>query len=143
MRISELARRTGVTTHALRHYERLGLLAPPRTAGGYRDYPESARREVIFIAMSRGIGFSLQQIGERLPAYRSGRLSFDDMVVAMRERISQIDTEMAALAAQRQRAADHIDWLLAQKKQWQARRRKATTRKPWPTVSHQLKEQSS
>ncbi len=43
MRISELARRTGVSPHALRHYERLGLLRPARTTGGYRDYPESAQ----------------------------------------------------------------------------------------------------
>lgn len=134
MRISELARRTGVTTHALRHYERLGLLAPPRTGGGYRDYPESARREVVFIAMSRQIGFSLQHIGERLPAYRAGRLSFDDMVQAMRERIAQIDGDIAALQAQRQRADDHIGWLLGQKKLWQARQRKPAARKPWPTV---------
>lgn len=138
MRISELAQRTGVTTHALRHYERLGLLAPPRTAGGYRDYPESARREVIFIAMSRQIGFSLQQIGERLPAYRAGRLGFDEMVQAMRERIAQIDSEIVALQAQRRRAADHIDWLREQKRQWQARRRQAAARKPWPAVPRSI-----
>lgn len=33
MRISELARRAGVTVHALRHYERLGLLLPAYRAG--------------------------------------------------------------------------------------------------------------
>jgi DNA-binding transcriptional MerR regulator len=142
MRISELARRTGVTPHALRHYERLGLLAPPRTAGGYRDYPESTRREVVFIAMSRQIGFSLQQIGERLPAYRAGRLSFDDMVEAMRERIAQIDGEIAALQVQRQRAADHVGWLLEQKKRWQARQRAAAARKPWPTVRRSKEHRS-
>jgi MerR family copper efflux transcriptional regulator len=84
MRISELSERTGVSAHALRHYERLGLLHPDRTAGGYRHYPEALRREVVFISMSRKIGFSLKSIGERLPAYRSGKLSFADMVQAIR-----------------------------------------------------------
>jgi MerR family copper efflux transcriptional regulator len=115
MRISELAQRTGVSAHALRHYERLGLLKPARTAGGYRDYPESARREVIFIAMSRKIGFSLKSVGERLPAYRAGRLSFDDMVEAMHERIAEIDRELAALQAQREQVFDHVRWLREQK----------------------------
>ncbi|MEU1669239.1 MerR family DNA-binding transcriptional regulator [Streptomyces sparsogenes] len=40
MRISELARRAGVTTKAVRYYESLGLLRPGRLANGYRDYNE-------------------------------------------------------------------------------------------------------
>jgi MerR family copper efflux transcriptional regulator len=116
MRISELAQRTGVSPHALRHYERLGLLQPARTRGGYRDYPDSARREVIFIAMSRKIGFSLKSIAEHLPAYRSGRLRIEDMVDAMRGRIAEIDRELAALQAQRAEVLDHIQWLRKQKR---------------------------
>jgi MerR family copper efflux transcriptional regulator len=116
MRISELAQRTGVSPHALRHYERLGLLQPARTSGGYRDYPESARREVIFIAMSRKIGFSLKSVAEHLPAYRSGRLRIEDMVDAMHGRIAEIDRELAALQAQRAEVLDHIQWLRKQKR---------------------------
>jgi MerR family copper efflux transcriptional regulator len=136
MRISELAQRTGVSAHALRHYERVGLLAPARTAGGYRDYPESVRREVVFISMSRRIGFSLKDIGERLPAYRSGRLTFDDMVLAMRERIVQIDAQLAALQDQRAQAVDHIAWLRTQEKQHKARKanpKAGTSASPWPS----------
>jgi MerR family copper efflux transcriptional regulator len=134
MRISELARATGTSTHALRHYERLGLLAPARTAGGYRDYPESVRREVVFIAMSRAIGFSLKDIAQRLPAYRAGRLSFDEMVASMHERIAAIDAEIARLAAQRTQVAEHIDWLLAQKAAARAARQAPPSRKPWPST---------
>jgi len=137
MRISELASRTGVTPHALRHYERLGLLQPGRTAGGYRDYPESARREVIFIAMSRRVGFSLKEIAETLPAYRGGRLSHDDMAEALRGRVRDIDAQLAALQHQRAQVVDHIAWMLAQKKQWQARQRRQARRKPWPGVKEQ------
>ena len=75
MKISELANRTGVSTHALRHYERLGLLEPVRHANGYRDYTESMRREVVFIAMSRKIGFSLAAIAQRLPAHHANVVS--------------------------------------------------------------------
>lgn len=136
MRISELAQRTGVSAHALRHYERIGLLAPARTAGGYRDYPESVRREVIFISMSRRIGFSLKEIGERLPAYRGGRLTFDDMVTAMRERIVQIDAQLAALKDQRAQVVDHIAWLRAQEKRHKAAKtspKTGTCASPWPS----------
>lgn len=116
MQISELAAKTGVSVHALRHYEKLGLIAPARRPSGYRDYPESMRREVVFIAMSRRIGFSLQSIGERLPAYRAGRLSVARMVEAMQERIAQVDAQMDALRTQRRRIVEHIAWLRAQHK---------------------------
>src|SRR6516225_120816 len=99
MRISELAGRTGVTVHALRHYERMGLLVPARTASGYRDYPETMRREVVFIAMSRRIGFSLPAIAELLPAYRAGRLGIDTMIEALKERTDAIDRQIAELQA--------------------------------------------
>ena len=111
MKISELAKRTGVSTHALRHYERLGLLEPVRHANGYRDYTEAMRREVVFIAMSRKIGFSLAAIAERLPAYRAGRLRNADMVEALELRVAEIDKELDALAALRAQVISHMEWL--------------------------------
>ena len=129
MRISELAQRAGVTVHALRHYERLGLLLPARTASGYRDYPESMRREVVFIAMSRRIGFSLQAIGDLLPAYRAGRLSIDTMTDALNERAAALDRQIAELQALRAQVIEHASWLREQKRKQDARPR---TMKPWP-----------
>ena len=40
MRVGEAARRLGTSARMLRHAEQLGLVAPPRTGGGYRDYGE-------------------------------------------------------------------------------------------------------
>ena len=111
MQISELAKRTGVSTHALRHYERLRLLAPMRHANGNRDYTESMRPEVVFIAMSRKIGFSLAAIAERLPSYRAGRLRNAYMVDALEVRVEEIDKELAALAALRAQVIFHMEWL--------------------------------
>ena len=111
MTISELAKRTGVSNHALRHYERLGLLEPLRHANGYRDYTEAMRSEVVFISMSRKIGFSLAAIAERLPSYRAGRLRNVDMVEALEVRIKEIDKEMATLAALRAQVISHMEWL--------------------------------
>ena len=111
MKISELAKRTGVSTHALRHYERLGLLEPLRHANGYRDYTEAMRREVVFISMSRKIGFSLTSIAERLPAYRAGRLRNADRMEALKVRVAEIDEELVALGALRTQVLSHIEWL--------------------------------
>jgi DNA-binding transcriptional MerR regulator len=132
MRISELARRAGVTVHALRHYERLGLLLPARSASGYRDYPESMRREVVFIAMARRIGFSLPAIAELLPAYRAGRLSITRMTDALEERAAALDQEIARLQALRTQVMEHADGLRAQRPQRAATPSKKAKQAPWP-----------
>ncbi|CAN7145267.1 MULTISPECIES: MerR family transcriptional regulator [unclassified Variovorax] len=132
MRISELAQRAGVTVHALRHYERLGLLLPARTDSGYRDYPESMRREVVFIAMARRIGFSLPAIAELLPAYRAGRLSITRMTDALEERVAALDAQIAELQALRAQVIEHAAWLRAQRRKPPAAAKKKA---PWPKTS--------
>ncbi|MDW5441261.1 MerR family DNA-binding transcriptional regulator [Polaromonas sp. SM01] len=130
MQISELAQGTGVSVHALRHYEKLGLLQPARRASGYRDYSEAMRREVVFIAMSRSIGFSLKAIAAQLPAYRSGRLSVEHMAEAMQERVADIDSQIDQLKTQRHTVLAHIAWM---KKQQRAQATNKTP-PPWPAV---------
>jgi MerR family copper efflux transcriptional regulator len=40
MRVGDAARQVGTSARMLRYAEQLGLVAPDRTAGGYRDYGE-------------------------------------------------------------------------------------------------------
>lgn len=59
---SEAARRLGVSAKALRLYERRGLIAPLRTAAGWRAYgPEQMRLAGEVVAL-RALGLSLAQI---------------------------------------------------------------------------------
>ena len=139
MQISELAGRTGVSVHALRHYEKLGMLRPARRASGYREYTEAMRREVVFIAMSRSIGFSLKAIAAQLPAYRAGRLSFEQMVEAMQARVAEIDVQIGQLKTQRRAVVAHIAWMHKQQREHQAKKvqRLAATQNgkpPWPAA---------
>lgn len=128
MQISELARQASVSVHALRHYERLGLIRPHRRANGYRDYPASIKREVVFIAMSRQLGFALPQIARRLDDYRAGTLGIDDMVLALQERVAALEQQIGQLQAQKQVVLDHQAWLQAQQK------RKREAPRAWPRV---------
>ena len=63
MRRGELAQRSGCNIETVRFYERLGLLpAPPRTAGGHRDYAPEHLRRLTFIRRSRALGFTLDEV---------------------------------------------------------------------------------
>ncbi|MFF0308630.1 MerR family transcriptional regulator [Streptosporangium sp. NPDC004379] len=65
--IQELAARAGVTSRTLRHYDRVGLLAPSRIgANGYRYYDPVAVARLQRILFMRRLGMGLPAIAEVL-----------------------------------------------------------------------------
>ncbi len=62
MKIGELARKTGKSVRALRHYEELGLLRASRSEGGFRLYGSDELARVYWISKLQDMGFSLSQI---------------------------------------------------------------------------------
>ncbi|WP_038170541.1 HEAT repeat domain-containing protein [Tomitella biformata] len=60
MLIGEVARRSGVSTRMLRHYDTLGLVsATGRTVGGYREYAPDDLRRLFHVESLRTLGLSL------------------------------------------------------------------------------------
>ena len=73
MLIGEVARRSGISARMLRHYDRIGLVAPSeRTPGGYREYTDEDLRRLFHVEGLRSLGLSLLQIRDALED-----LSFD------------------------------------------------------------------
>jgi MerR family copper efflux transcriptional regulator len=110
MRISELSAKTQVSVHRLRRYEAAGLIVSQRLPNGYRDYDEKTVKHVIFIAMSREMGFSLSFIAEYLPKFQNGKLTPQEMIEAIHQRVADIDKVIAEHKALRKRLIDHIGW---------------------------------
>ena len=64
MKISELAKRTGLSDHTIRYYERIGLLPfADRDAGGQRDYDETV---LIWIGFLKRLKTTQMPIREML-----------------------------------------------------------------------------
>ena len=63
---SEAARRLGVSAKALRLYEQRGLIAPVRTAAGWRAYGPDEMARVAEIVALRELGLSLAQVARVL-----------------------------------------------------------------------------
>ena len=64
--ITEVARRSGVASSALRFYETRGLITSHRTGSGHRRYPRAVLRRIAFVVFARKIGLSLDEIGVEL-----------------------------------------------------------------------------
>ena len=61
--VSELAKLAQATPDAVRHYIRIGLLAPKRCSEkGYRLFGEDDVKRVKFIRQAKGLGFTLTDI---------------------------------------------------------------------------------
>lgn len=64
--ISEVAKETGFTSHTLRYYEKIGLLANPTRLNGKRMYTLGEIRLLQFMKMLKITGMSLENIQEFL-----------------------------------------------------------------------------
>ena len=70
--ISEVSRRSGVASSALRFYEERGLIASERAGSGHRRYPRSVLRRIAFIVFAQRIGLTLEEIGAELAKLPAG-----------------------------------------------------------------------
>jgi len=73
LRVAELAGAVGVSPHAIRYYERAGLLAPPaRTLAGYRAYDAGVVDRLRFIQGAQRLGLKLRDIADLLAIHDTG-----------------------------------------------------------------------
>ena len=64
--ISDVSRRSGVASSALRFYEERGLISSQRAGSGHRRYARSVLRRIAFIVFAQRVGLTLTEIGAEL-----------------------------------------------------------------------------
>ena len=62
MLIGHVSKLTGATRKAIRHYEAIGLIAPPERKGSYRVYNDHDVMIISMICRAKNLGFSLSEI---------------------------------------------------------------------------------
>ena len=102
MKIGEVSAASGVSQRMIRHYEKIGLIAPaPRRVSGYRDYDERDLHTLRFIGRARDLGFGIDEIGQLLGLWNDrGRSSADVKALAL-ARATELRRKSKALDAMR------------------------------------------
>jgi MerR family transcriptional regulator, Zn(II)-responsive regulator of zntA len=73
MYVKQLATLMGVTADTVRHYTRIGLLNPIRSAeNGYQEYTKRDQQCLKFIISARQLGFSLKDIQQIIAQSEQG-----------------------------------------------------------------------
>jgi DNA-binding transcriptional MerR regulator len=108
MLIGELAAASGLSREALRFYEQQGLIRARRLGNGYRDYPAEAVALVQYIRTAQQLGFTLAEIGDRLPGIWDAPEPGPALAQVLAMKLLEIDTRIAALQTLRQTLAERV-----------------------------------
>lgn len=107
MNISQLARETGLTAKTIRYYESIGLIeAAARTEAGYRVYGARDITILRFIARSRSLGFSVEDVGHLLTLWQDRSRTSAEVKALAEQQVAEIDRKMTELTAMRQALTD-------------------------------------
>lgn len=102
MYIGELAKLTGTTPKALRHYEELGILPEPERLGRYRRYTDQHRHYVDLIQQAKRLGLTLKEIRLAGPVDPQAPYTTGVAALLMHKRqvlINEIEQRQQAMAA--------------------------------------------
>jgi MerR family transcriptional regulator, redox-sensitive transcriptional activator SoxR len=72
--ITEISRRSGVASSALRFYEQRGLIRSERAGSGHRRYRRAVLRRIAFIVFAQKMGLQLQEIATELASLPENRV---------------------------------------------------------------------
>jgi DNA-binding transcriptional MerR regulator len=96
--IGEAAKATGMTTHTLRYYERIGLMPSiDREAAGRRRYSQSDLDFVGFLTLLRKTGMPIREMVEFVRLMQQGDGSVADRAAMLERHRSQLLAEMDEL----------------------------------------------
>ena len=96
--IGELARLTGTKVPTIRHYETVGVLAPPeRSVGGQRRYDAAALDRLRFIRRGRALGLGLSDIRRLLDITEQPHGPCAEADAIARRHLEQVEAQIAQL----------------------------------------------
>lgn len=106
MLINELAKRTGITAHTIRFYEKSGLIQGKRdesvTSNNYFHYDEETVEKLELIKDAKSIGFTISEISNLMDAWYSNKMTIADKLAVLKNKMQTIDEKIEQLLEMKQ-----------------------------------------
>lgn len=105
--IQDVSRKTGLTAHTLRYYEKEGLICGvERSLGGFRQYTDEDLESLGLICCLKNTGMSLQEIARFVELTRQGDQTLEERVALLRQHRENVVQRIAEM----QNYLEKVDW---------------------------------
>ena len=107
--IQDVSKKTGLSAHTLRYYEKEGLITGvERSQGGFRQYTDEDLERLGLICCLKNTGMSIQEIARFVQLAHEGDDTLKERVELLREHREQVLSRMAEM----QKYLDKVTWKL-------------------------------
>jgi MerR family transcriptional regulator, redox-sensitive transcriptional activator SoxR len=96
--IGEVARRAGLSTSALRYYEKVGLLPPPARVSNRRIYDAKVLGRIRVILLALDAGFTVKETRTFLSGYPLNATPAERWRTLAAKKLGELDAQMARLS---------------------------------------------
>jgi MerR family Zn(II)-responsive transcriptional regulator of zntA len=98
MLINELSKKTGITAHTIRFYEKSGLIKGERNdavkSNNYFHYNEETVERLEFIREAKSVGFTISEISQIITAWYGDQYSKSDKLTLLDEKLASLEQKI-------------------------------------------------
>ena len=101
MLISELSKRTGLSAHTIRFYEKSGLIKGKRNenvkTNKYFHYDEETVEKLALVRDAKSVGFTISEIAQLMDAWYNNKITVSKKLAVLDEKLLSIDDRIKQL----------------------------------------------
>jgi MerR family Zn(II)-responsive transcriptional regulator of zntA len=98
MLINELSKKTGISTHTIRFYEKSGLINGKRDesikSNNYFHYDDVTIEKLEFINDAKSVGFTIKEIGQIIDAWYNRKYTKKQKLEILEEKLVSLEQKM-------------------------------------------------
>ncbi len=98
MLINELSKKTGISTHTIRFYEKSGLIEGKQDVSvkpnNYYHHDEVTIEKLEFISEAKSVGFTIKQIGQMIDAWYNQKYTKEQKLEILDDKLISLEQKM-------------------------------------------------
>ncbi|MFM1962768.1 MAG: hypothetical protein RLZZ172_1613 [Bacteroidota bacterium] len=98
MLINELSKKTGISTHTIRFYEKSGLIEGKQDetvkSNNYFHYDDITIEKLEFINDAKSVGFTIKEIGQIINAWYNKKYTKKQKLEILEEKLKSLEQKM-------------------------------------------------
>ena len=120
--IQDVSRKTGLSTHTLRYYEKEGLISGvERSQGGFRQYTDEDLEKLGLICCLKNTGMSIQEIARFVQLTREGEHTLEERVELLKEHRNRVLKRMEEMQKHLEKVTWKLNFFSEKLREYQAR----------------------